>query len=535
MSFFKKIFGKKKSNSENTSGITGTVEIRSKKLISKGTYVQNDAIIHIEKIEMAQLIVWADGTSFLILTDDTDNHYISTQYNGFNQAYQQLSSKFGFNDDLFFKTIDKKEDKRVKLWQKVNQLHKPTYTILNTSNNDFKQGFELQTPDKQFVSWDTPYKEIINNPYFKKALDSSVVKSTCAVRIGNIVVDTLLFEANKQREDIAVITYYTQCYHKLNEDESFTDIKNQLALYNNDIEIDEQKNQKGVTISLNSLIFRATFWLESAYTYFEISNTKEYPNLLIDKSYESILETSKFIVFDEDLGMLRNYKQNPRIKRRPSRLTEKLGENPVIWVDDTNNKIGFADKEHSQIFDKNEIKYFRIYNHYPSKTGQYTDFIIVLKNKKHSKIFTAPCHYFDEFAEKITQITEKECSFEGIENAKKEEHIIIRTEQGFEIYFKNFTLFKALQLCDSTDEIIIKQVVNNRWTGGVYHSQSIVADRIEFVKKHKEQNIKGEIEEENTSIVNKGRYVLKNNGDCIFIMHTKSLAEEVVKKAGKII
>lgn len=137
-----------------------------------------------------------------------------------------------------------------------------------------------------------------------------------------------------------------------------------------------------------------------------------YPDLLIDHDYENKLVISNFLILDGKIGISKDYKKNERIKRRQQKITDQFQDQTIIWIDDVNNKIGFSSNQFSQVYGKEEIKSFCIQNILPAKGagGGYLEF--VLENQKYNySIFTEHCNFFDKYADKIRNLTNKELVF----------------------------------------------------------------------------------------------------------------------------
>lgn len=132
-----------------------------------------------------------------------------------------------------------------------------------------------------------------------------------------------------------------------------------------------------------------------------IENEREYPDVLVDDSYETVIEVSDYVNLDDDVHPYGNYKRDKFIKRRPPAVSELCGKQPVVWLDERNSKTGFAGKDHAFIYDTEAIERIAIQNVLPAKGAGYSELKLELKNKSLSRsVFMATCRAFDDDAEK---------------------------------------------------------------------------------------------------------------------------------------
>lgn len=124
------------------------------------------------------------------------------------------------------------------------------------------------------------------------------------------------------------------------------------------------------------------------------------------------MEVSEYIILREDIYTPTRYKVDSRITRRPKKIAEITKNKAVIWVDECNKKIGFTSGKYAQIFDKNELKGFQIKNCLLTKVQGWSNFIIHFKDEQDPvEIFMGGCRQFDDYAEKIEQMTGKTINF----------------------------------------------------------------------------------------------------------------------------
>lgn len=416
MSIFNRLFRKNNFPDECNDG---TVKIVGNKIICEGNHGIQSCEVNIDDIQYAYVIVNVNKQSFLFLFDYHQNS-IPTIYKGFKNVYEDLSQRFKFDDSTFFDNVNRKVELKKEIWRRQ---YEPTYVLLNGNFNDYEKGFEIQSPNKQFISWETTYKELENNENIileKSPYGQKIAKIKFPIRIGNIIIKDFKSYFDNSRTDSPILHFYSQCYDKKGTDKSYNDLKSVLL---KDIKIDDKKlsyersDQKNCNFDFNGMNLSICYTYDSdwqfncGYTSFTIENKRNYPDLLLDINYEENLEVSEYLILDGKIGISEDYKRSNKVKRRQPKITDLFNEQTIIWRDDKNNKIGFSSNQFSQVYDKEEIKSFAIQNILPAKGsgGGYLE--IVLENKKYA-IFSESCNFFDKYADQIRNLTSKELTFE---------------------------------------------------------------------------------------------------------------------------
>jgi hypothetical protein len=417
MSIFDRLFNKKKFPDECNDG---TVKIIGNKLICEGNHGIHCFEVNIEDLQYAYVIINVNQQAYLFLFDFHQNS-IPASFKGFRNVYEELSNRFKFNDAVFFKNVNKKVEVKKEIWRRE---YEQTFSILNDNHNDYDKGFEIQSPQKRFISWDTTCEELEKNNdviFEKSPYGHKISKFNYPVRIGNIILKDFSSYFDSGRTDVPVLQFYTQCFDRFGTDGSYNDLKRVLE---NDIGLDENKNdyertdQKNINFDLNGMNLSISYTYDSdwqfncGYTSLFIENKRNYPELLIDKDYESKVIISKFLILDGKIGFSDDYKRSRKVKRRQQIITDQFQAQCVIWTDEVNNKIGFSSGEFSQVYDNEEIESFCIQNVLPAKGrgGGYLE--IVLKNQKYKyAIFSEDCHFFDKYADNLRSLTNKDLTF----------------------------------------------------------------------------------------------------------------------------
>lgn len=403
---------------ENTNG---SVAIADNKIRCEGNSYFYNSEVTIDQIQYVYVIVNANKESFLFIFDH-HQHTIPTASIGFETVYTELSKHFLFDDALFFETIYKQEPAKKQIWRRT---YEPTYEILQTQFKDYHLGFEILSPEPQFISWDISFAALEENDAVYRATSpygQTLLKYKYPIRIGNIKLSDVASYFDKVRMDAPVLEFHTDCFDKKGTDKSYNDLKEVLV---RDLGAEanktgyERADQKNIYFYVDDMSISICYTYDSphlyngGYTSFTIQNRRAYPELLIDTAYENKLVVSDFLLIGGNVSIPNDYKKNEKIKRRPPIIADQFKDKTVIWIDDVNDKIGFACGGFSQVYTKGEIKAFSIRNTLPARgRGGSTLALIIEQGVNHYEIFSEECHFFDPVAEKIIQLTNKELTFE---------------------------------------------------------------------------------------------------------------------------
>lgn len=392
----------------------GHISIHGNKIICKGVDSFRNCEISIKDMQYAYVIVNAKEQSSLFIFDHHQN-WLPTNYVGFSNVYKELSSRFDFNDNIFFENIKKSTPLKKQVWRKK---YDATYEILNENYNDYELGFEIQSPKGEFISWDDTYENLSkkDNVYFEESpYKQKILKFKYPVRIGNILLKEFGSYFDNGRTDVPVLHFFTHCIDKSNSDKSYFELKERLQkdfLKENHFLGYERKDQNSFSFKANGMLISLVYtydndWqFDGGYTSFSIKNQREYPELLIDLEYEKEIEVSNYITIPKKIWTTSDYKRNENIKRRPMNLLPGNNDTPVIWIDNKNSKIGFADKTHCQVFNKPEIVSFTIQNVLPARGSGGSYLELNFKDEKQNYVvFSGACHAFDTYKDKISELT----------------------------------------------------------------------------------------------------------------------------------
>lgn len=285
-----------------------------------------------------------------------------------------------------------------------------THRILDGSFKDYGAGLEIQSPGKEFISWDEPYCNLIRSPNVHAETHSFLYP----VRIGNILLSNLLFSENK-RNDVPALFFCIDFFERSNSEEAYLEIKNRLMHdfpEESRIISYERKEQCHYSFYADDIRFSLCRTYEKHTEYnniamsLSVENLREYPHLLLNPEYEENMEISGYLTIDEEMVAVcddSEYKNDDSIKYRPKGLPQNT--TPIIWMDKKNSKIGFADKKYSKIFDLSDVEHIDILNILPAKGSGGSNMGLRFRNGDFSYVFFSHCHFFDSYREKIEKLT----------------------------------------------------------------------------------------------------------------------------------
>jgi len=371
----------------------------------------------ITELEYAYAVVNRLGQPRLMLFDG-QQHHLPTDLPGFSQAYQELTRQLGFDDHAFFQATTERTPGKQEIWRKPRT---PTYQLLPGTWDDYAQGFEVQSPRKQMISWDTPREEelLLKNFSTRQFGDSQRLTALHPVRIGSILLHGFASPPTNGRSDAPLLRYFANCYHKSSSDISYRNLKARMmrdfpayalntehrGSYNLSFSADLQ----GMRFSI-SYHYDSPYSFEGGYTLFSVENRREYPKLLDNSAYESVMEVSSFLLITEEVSTGHQYRQNSTIKRRPSALP---GNKAVVWADERNAVLGFADAGFCQTFPLADIEELRIQNVLPAKGpgGGYLSVALRGAPDKAYAVMKGKCRVFDRYAAQLQRLTGRPLRF----------------------------------------------------------------------------------------------------------------------------
>ncbi|WP_372474692.1 hypothetical protein AB4865_05385 [Capnocytophaga sp. ARDL2] len=278
--------------------------------------------------------------------------------------------------------------------------------LLSTNHTDYHLGFEVQSPEPKFFSWDATYEEVIASPLVEWDspfdLDYEVYEYyyfKYPVRMGNLLFSKFEFRIhNTQRRDIAVREYYANGDTQI-EEFDFWQVHQQLEKH---LPLNEHYKTREDLYSFfqkDEMTFLSVYYGEPQhqYVFFNIINARKYPELITPIENEENIQLTDWVLFPKEyIGIETDYQENEIVKRRPPLLTERFGDQAVLWKDEVNKQLGVSVGEFCNIFPLSNIKKVDIDRMLPAK-GHGADYIFIqYKNEKYpTKILEANNNFFD--------------------------------------------------------------------------------------------------------------------------------------------
>ncbi|GIM56614.1 hypothetical protein CAPN006_10080 [Capnocytophaga canimorsus] len=277
--------------------------------------------------------------------------------------------------------------------------------ILLQNHTDYHLGFEVQSPEPKFFSWDATYEEVIASPWVKQIFYKDYGEGQLSrqfafkfpVRVGNLLFYNFEFGfTSTQRTDIAVREY---CFTS-KKGASKHDFLQICEQFNKDLshkEVDEYLENLYYDNHTEDISFRMQYNGEARYRDFFLSiyNTRDYEEII--KPLENDIQLAEYVVFPpKDIQIDDNYQEDISVKRRPSLLTERFGNQSVLWRDEENQQIGVSVDKFVRVFSLSDIEKVYIERMFPAK-GHGADYIFIqYKNEKYpTKILESDNNLFD--------------------------------------------------------------------------------------------------------------------------------------------
>jgi len=344
---------------------------------------------------------------------DYMQHYIPVRQQGFAKAYSQLSERFGFDDVLFFKTINSKKEQKHRIWIEKKAVN---YQLSTDQYTDYEEGFEVQTTPPLFVSWDTTYEEFFElhiGHLYKSEFETSYFKIDYPVRIGSLVINDLEFYYDKNdRQNIAVQSYFTTLYADSNTDKSYYELRKfwmdeiPTAIEEAGYERDDQKyltfNLDGIGLSICY-----TYDVEDQYddggTSLTISNYRDYSETITLDNLELNQETTQILSFNAWLDFQPDYKNNANVIALPELSGEKSQNHYIAWLAN-DNTFGFSGDEYAIQFNHEDVGQIIVQNVLPAKGGGYVELFVRLKSDDLVTIYYGEQNVLDDYVQPLQEL-----------------------------------------------------------------------------------------------------------------------------------
>ncbi|KZE73574.1 hypothetical protein AV926_18220 [Myroides marinus] len=306
------------------------------------------------------------------------NSHIPTSSANFLPTFLYLANTLGFNPNLL--TIFEETfgcERNMFIWARKNPSN---FVLLESTelSDDILLGYEIQNDTKTFISWEASYEDIISLKEVVKGIpdnDDDLIKYSfnVPVRVGNIILDDFAFY-DCDRKNIPVANYFSYCECDKVISKPYSFLKNAL-LGNNSLKnaLIDTEEDKSIIYSTKAKTKDLEFYFSNAYptdldaannrVFFLITNLKEYLSAIIYPEYIIKLSIAHCTTLSGEVYLdMVCYKETPHIYRVPTFIQEISQNRPFIWIDDSNQELGFADHQYTHILLLEDVDYMCILN-----------------------------------------------------------------------------------------------------------------------------------------------------------------------------
>lgn len=397
----------KKNNSFPKETEPGNIYIKDDQLFYEDHSYKESVDLSLLKYAYVEIL----GEDPYLFLFDFKQHYIPVLQQGFSKTYPQLSERFGFDDPLFFKTINSKKEQKHRIWLDKKDTN---YQILTEQYTDYEDGFEVQSTTPLFVSWDTTYEDFLKlniGHLYTSEFETSYFKIDYPVRIGSLVIRDLEFYYDEnERQNIAVQSYFTTLYADSNTDKSYYELR---KLWMDEIPTDiedagyERDDQKHLTFNLDGigLSICYTYAVEDQYddggTSLTISNYRDYSETILLDKLALNPETTQILSFNALLDFQPDYKNDANVIALPHIAGDELRH--AVWLAN-DNTFGFSGDQYAIQFNRDEVSQIIVQNVLPAKGGGYVEFFVRLKSDDLVTIYYGQQHALDAYVQPLQEL-----------------------------------------------------------------------------------------------------------------------------------
>lgn len=369
----------------------GQLAIQNDVLICQHKYGMFNSTVKLAKLEYAYAMITINKSPILFLFD-SHQHRIPTNFKGYSKIYKTLSEKFGFDDDLYFKTVKSDIPTKNRIWKRE---YKENYKIKD-KGIPIDSGIQVYDTGKTLIDWDLPLELLLKynfiNQYFDD-YDQLSIQFLVPVQIGQIKIDSL--KANIARNNIKapVNNFYFQLRNAKGNDQSYYEAKESLS---NSLSINpkttshERDDQNHLNFIDSEINISITYWYddkhsyESNYTSLNIKNNRTYSKLSVNYDKSNLDEIEEYVILNCTLFTPDSYKENENIKEKPDVIKTLSKSNPCVWRNREKATIGFSGSVYSQEFKEEDIISIHLRNIYPAKGSGSSNLEIKIRGKKGS-------------------------------------------------------------------------------------------------------------------------------------------------------
>lgn len=324
-----------------------------------------------------------------------------------------------------------------------------TFSILSEENNISDKGFEIQSPNKDFVHWDIAQKDFYSKyQNLLKNVEAKGMKIQFPVRIGKLVFHDLFISDNFYRNSYKPFSsFYTQCsgmdskavladlirlfesqggiakdsyYGKETNDFVVRPIHTKPLTTPSIIYAEEELDMVKMVLQWGGLeiVLSRESYTGGSFVNVVFWNSKNI-SYFFKEDYKKYMQASQHIILNEEKLSLASC-GSLDVETYLHKIELELNNDVMIWRDDVNACIGFIGQNQIHILDWNEISFFSITNIDDGRIGFYSELKVhfSIKNREPMCLLSysgspGKVHFFDDKMGILKNIAKKEIIHKG--------------------------------------------------------------------------------------------------------------------------
>lgn len=369
----------------------GQLSIDDNVLICQHKYGMFNSTVKLDQLEYAYAMITVNKSPMLFLFD-SHQHRIPTNFKGYSIVYEVLSKKFGFDDDIYFETINSDIPTKKRIWKR---RYKKNFEIKD-EGLPINSGIQVYNSEKTLIDWDLPLELLLKYDFIGQLIDEydqQSIRFLVPVQIGQIKIDELKANISHNNIKAPVNDFYSQLRNENGNDQSYYDAKkslSQLLKLNPNTTSHERVDQNHLNFIDSEINISITYWyddqhsFESNYASINIKNNRTYPKIAVNFDNSTLDEIEEYVIFNCTLYTSDRYMENENIKEKPDIIKTLSNSNPCVWSNKKKGTIGFSGSVYSQEFKKEDITSIHLRNIHPAKGSGSSNLEVKVKSKKGS-------------------------------------------------------------------------------------------------------------------------------------------------------
>lgn len=368
---------------------------------------------------------------YLYNTDDCQNlvlndyhqHFIPSAVNGFDVFFQALSRRLNLDEKKFFEALSAGKAIKLELWR----ANVPdNCRIVGTAGEGpalpvpLSKGFGIGVSGTQPVSWDTTSEALAAHPLVYRTENEygqQELRFRQPVRLGLLEIDDWRYYLPAHlRLNVPLDSFYANLRLRGNGDQNYFLVKKALQeMIGDPVEGYERDDQNASHWLFEGLKISLVYWYdsfssyESGYAFLSLQNERDYPHYLVDEAYEQNGFVSKYLLPDRHFAIGSDFRRSRYFMLTPQFIVQKLRAHTgkfIIWQDEKNDKIGFANEEHAMLFPLAMLVSFQLQNVLPGRSGGGTYLSAVLKEGNPQSVLIGDCEAFDPYLKQLSDLAQ---------------------------------------------------------------------------------------------------------------------------------